>query len=347
MTDSQKWQLLAGLVVTGWLVYLLAPVITPFLIATMLAYLFDPVADRLERKVSRTVAVVLVFTAMLALLLLMLLILIPLLQEQVLALAYRLPEFLEWLQQRLMPLLTSLGIDAASINLDSVRATAQENWRDIGNIAGTVFIHITDSGQAIITWIAYAILIPVVTFYLLCDWDKLMSNLRTMIPRRHEKAVVTLITDCDSILAEFLRGQLLVMLSLSLIYSVGLWIAGIEFALLIGLVAGLISFIPYLGAIVGIMLAVVVAFMQYQDILHLVYVLIVFGIGQSIESMLLSPWLVGDRIGLHPVAVIFAVLAGGQLFGFVGVLLALPVAAVCMVLLRFAFAQYKGSGFYA
>jgi len=130
-------------------------------------------------------------------------------------------------------------------------------------------------------------------------------------------------------------------------YSIGLWLVGIEFALLIGLVAGLISFVPYLGAIVGIGLAGIAAFMQYQDVLHILYVLVVFGVGQSIESMLLSPLLVGDRIGLHPVAVIFAVLAGGQLFGFVGILLALPVAAVIVVLLRFGFEQYKASGLYS
>jgi predicted PurR-regulated permease PerM len=348
MTDSQKWLILAAILLTGWLVYLLAPVITPFLIAAMLAYLCDPLVDRLEKKVSRTMAVLLVFAALLAALLVLLLILIPLLQEQVLSLLRRLPELLTWLQESLLPQVTAkLGIDAASINLDSLRTTLQENWRDIGNFAGMVFLRISDSGQAIIAWFAYAVLIPVVTFYLLRDWDTLMSNLRALIPRKYEPTVVSLTRDCDSILSEFLRGQMLVMLALALIYAIGLWLVGIEFALLIGLIAGLISFVPYLGAIVGIGLAGIAAFMQYQDILHLIYVLIVFGIGQTIESLLLSPWLVGDRIGLHPVAVIFAVLAGGQLFGFVGVLLALPLAAVCMVLLRYAYTQYQGSSLYS
>lgn len=348
MTDSQKWLVLAGIVLTGWLVYLLAPVIAPFLVAAMLAYLCDPLVDRLETRVSRTAAVIIVFAALLTGFLVMLLILIPMLQEQVLALLRRLPELLTWLQESFVPLITSkLGISADSINLDALRTTLQENWRDIGNFAGSVFLHISDSGQAIIAWVAYTILIPVVTFYLLRDWDRLMASLRAMIPRKHEATVVTLSRDCDSILSEFLRGQMLVMLALSVIYSIGLWLVGIEFALLIGLVAGLISFVPYLGAIVGIGLAGVAAFMQYQDLLHILYVLLVFGAGQTIESMLLSPILVGDRIGLHPVAVIFAVLAGGQLFGFVGILLALPAAAVFVVLLRFGYEQYKTSELYS
>ncbi|MEX2352607.1 MAG: AI-2E family transporter [Gammaproteobacteria bacterium] len=347
MTDSQKWLVLTGVILSGWLVYLLAPVLTPFLVAALLAYLCDPLVDRLQVRVSRTLAVILVFASLLAVFFISLLILIPLLHEQTLAMVRRLPEFLAWIEERLLPLLTSLGIDAASINLDSVRNTLQENWRDIGNIAGSVFMQISDSGQAIIAWFAYLVLVPVVTFYLLRDWDRLIDKLGLMIPRRYENTVVTLIRDCDSILSEFLRGQLLVMLVLALIYSIGLWLAGIEFALLIGMVAGLISFVPYLGSIVGIGLAGIAAFMQYQDILHLVYVALVFGGGQLIEGMFLSPLLVGDRIGLHPVAVIFAVMAGGQLFGFIGVLLALPVAAVCVVLLRFAYEQYKASGLYS
>jgi predicted PurR-regulated permease PerM len=174
-----------------------------------------------------------------------------------------------------------------------------------------------------------------------------MLTLRSMIPRKYEATIVSLAQDCDNILSEFLRGQLLVMLALSLTYAVGLWLAGIEFALLIGMVAGLVSFVPYLGTILGITLAGTMAAVQYHDFMHPLYVLLVFGIGQALEGMLLSPWLVGDRIGLHPVAVIFAVLAGGQLFGFVGILIALPLAAVCVVMLRLAVNQYKDSGLYS
>ena len=166
------------------------------------------------------------------------------------------------------------------------------------------------------------------------------------MPRPYERLVIKLAKQCDEVLAEFLRGQLLVMLALAVLYSVGLWIVGLEFFLLIGMLAGLVSFVPYLGFIVGIGVAGIAGFMQFHDIIHLVYILIVFGVGQIIEGMVLSPLLVGDRIGLHPVAVIFAVMAGGQLFGIVGVLVALPVAAVIVVLLRHVHERYLESNLY-
>jgi predicted PurR-regulated permease PerM len=186
----------------------------------------------------------------------------------------------------------------------------------------------------------------VVTFYLMRDWDRLMERLRALLPRRSEAIIVRLAGQSDEVLGAFLRGQLLVMLALGLIYSLGLSIIGLDFALLIGLVAGLISFVPYLGTIVGVLTALIAALIQFQEPIYLLYVGLVFGVGQVLEGMVLTPWLVGDRIGLHPVAVIFAVLAGGQLFGFVGVLLALPVAAVAAVLLRYARERYQQSDLY-
>ncbi len=347
MTDSQKWLILAGTFLTGWLLYKLSPVITPFLTAALLAYLCDPLVNRLSLRMPRTAAVIVVFSAMLIAFFVMLLILVPLLQEQIITLIQRLPAFISWAQDSLLPSLgSSLGVDISSINLDVIRDTLMENWRNIGNIAGTIFSRISDSGQIIMAWGAFLVLVPVVTFYLLRDWDLLLDSLRAMLPRRYAGTMITLVVECDRVLSEFLRGQLLVMLALSVIYSTGLWLAGIEFALLTGIAAGMISFVPYLGSIMGILIAGTIAFMQYQDVMHLLYVLVVFGTGQALEGMLLSPLLVGDRIGLHPVAVIFAVMAGGQLFGFVGVLLALPVAAVCLVLLRFVFEQYKRSSLY-
>ena len=348
MTDTQKWLWLAGLLITGWLIYLLAPILTPFLVAAILAYLGDPMADRLQRlKLSRTLAVIVVFAVMISAGLVLLLVLLPILQEQLLTLFRRIPQLINWIQGTLLPLLSErLGIEMQNINLDAVRDIFKDNWRDLGNIAGLILGKVGASGQWLLAWLTYVLLIPVVTFYLLRDWDALVESLRILVPRQYEKAVVKLIGDCDRVLSEFLRGQLLVMLALAVIYASGLWIAGVEFALLIGFGAGLISFVPYLGSIVGIAIAGAVAFVQYQDFLHLVYVAIVFGVGQTLEGAVLSPWLVGERIGMHPVAVIFAVLAGGQLFGFFGVLLALPVAAVVTVLLRFVHDQYKDSDFY-
>jgi len=348
ITDAQKWLIFGGIIVTGWLLYLLSPVLTPFLIAMLLAYLADPLVDRLETlKISRTIAVVVVFAFMFTMALLLLLILVPVTERQLAGLIRIFPDFINWLQNSLIPgLAGTFGVDVGTINLESVKKTAMANWQDIGGILGRLLSRISESGRFFFALLVYLLLIPVVTFYLLRDWDDLVARVHDLIPRRHAGLVGKLAGECDSVLAEFLRGQLLVMLGLGIIYTIGLWLAGLEFAFLIGMLAGLVSFVPYLGAIVGVLIAGIAAMMQYGDVIHLVYVALVFGIGQSIEGMILSPLLVGDRIGLHPVAVIFAVMAGGQLFGFFGVLLALPVAAVIVVLLRHMKTEYQQSTLY-
>jgi predicted PurR-regulated permease PerM len=348
VSDAQKWLMLTCLFLSAWLLYLLAPVLTPFLLGALLAYLGDPIADRLEqKKLSRTFSVVVVFAVMCVVGLLLLLILIPLLQEQLTSLLSRLPLIVPWLQDTALPWLSStLNIETSSIDLAVLKQTLAANWQDLGNILGLLLGKVTHSGQLIFAWLAYLILVPVVSFYLLRDWDVLVASIQQLIPRQYEPVITKLTRECDNVLAEFLRGQLMLMLALGVIYSVGLWLVGLEFALLVGMMAGLVSFVPYLGSIVGIVVAGVLAFMQFHDIIHLLYIGVVFGVGQTIEGMLLSPILVGDRIGLHPVAVIFAVMAGGQLFGFFGVLLALPAAAIFVVLLRHARQKYIESSLY-
>lgn len=348
MTDAQKWLVLTCAFLGAWLLYLLAPVLTPFLVAALLAYLGDPLVDRLEQlKLSRTLGVVVVFAVMVFAGLLLLLILIPALQEQLTSLLSRVPLIVPWLQEVAIPWLSAtFNINIENVDLDALKQTLAGNWQDIGNLLGLLLGKVTHSGQLIFAWLAYLVLVPVVTFYLLRDWDILVENVQELIPRNYEPIISKLTKECDGVLAEFLRGQLLLMIALGVMYSIGLWITGLEFALLVGMMAGLVSFVPYLGAIVGIAVAGVLAFMQFYDLVHLVYVAIVFGVGQAVEGMLLSPILVGDRIGLHPVAVIFAVMAGGQLFGFFGILLALPVAAIIVVLLRHARQQYFESNFY-
>lgn len=348
MSDAQKWLVFGSIVFGGWLLYLLAPVLTPFLIAALLAYLGDPVVDRLEKlRLSRTISVLIVFAGLLILGLVLLLILIPLIERQLSAFVKSMPEIVNWLQFTLLPALANIfGFDASAINLDFLKETVMGNWQDIGDVAGQIVMKLTRSGQAVFVWLAYLLLIPVVTFYLLRDWDNLLLRIQDLIPRKQLQRVKQLACDCDLVLSEFLRGQLLVMLGQGIIYSVGLWIVGLEYALLIGMLAGLVSFVPYLGFIVGITAAFIAALIQFNDFIHLIYILLVFGIGQALEGMVLSPWLVGERIGLHPVAVIFAVMAGGQLFGFFGILLALPVAAVIVTLLRHLRERYLESGFY-
>lgn len=347
VTDSQRWQLLAGLLLLGGLLYLLAPVLTPFVIAALFAYLGDPLVDRLETKMARTAAVMVVFSGLVLILLGLVLLLLPSLVRQVTTLYAKLPGYIDWLQGTAVPWLqVRLGIEELALDLGVLRRAITEHWSAAGGIAAEVLATVSRSGLAFFGWLANLVLIPVVTFYLLRDWDVFLGRLRDLLPRKMEPTVTMLAQESDEVLGAFLRGQFLVMLGLGAIYSIGLWLVGLDLALLIGMVAGLVNFVPYLGFIVGILAAGIAALVQFQDVPHLLLVVLVFGVGQIVESVLLTPLLVGDRIGLHPVAVIFAVLAGGQLFGFFGILLALPVAAVLMVLLRHAHGRYVSSRLY-
>ncbi len=348
MTGSSKWMVMIGFSVSGLLIYLLAPILTPFMIAAVLAYICDPLVDRLEaRKLPRTLAVVTVFVVLSLVAVIILLVLIPMIERQIDVFVDKLPSYINLFQTRLLPYIYQLlGISETDVQLFDLKSSLQNYWGNAGGFTQNALASVSSSGLAFVGLIANLLLIPVVTFYLLRDWDHLINRINELIPRRSQPVVARLARESDEVLGSFLRGQLMVMMVLAVIYSIGLSIVGLDLAVLIGLSAGLISFVPYLGFIVGILFAGIAVMVQFQDVLHLGYIAIVFGLGQLIEGSVLTPLLVGDRIGLHPVAVIFAVLAGGQLFGFVGVLLALPVAAVIAVILRYLHERYMESGLY-
>ena len=353
MTGSKHWFILALVILSGWLLYRLAPVITPFAISAGLAYLGDPLVDRLERikfirwPISRTVSVVLVFVLMTGFFGLVLLIVIPLLVEQIRHLVDRVPQITEWLLSEALPWVQAqLGLDASTLDYENVVAAARDYWKEAGTALLGVLGSVSRGGQAAVNWLMNLVLIPVVTFYLLRDWDRLVEGIRQLLPRSVEPTVSKVAGEIDEVLGAFIRGQLLVMIALGVIYALGLWAVGLDLAFIIGMGAGLLSIVPYLGAALGVVAAVIAALFQFGDLLHLVLVLVVFGVGQSLESMFLTPKLVGDRIGLHPVTVIFAVLAGGQLFGFLGILLALPAAAALNVLVRNLHERYRSSAIY-
>lgn len=335
---------LAALLVGVWL---LSPILTPFVFGAGLAYLGDPLVDRLEAwRVPRTAGVVIVFASLTLAAIILGLLLVPMLQEQIVTLAKRIPEFLDALQNRWLP---AIGIDLPAdfrFDVASLRELVAQHWGEAGGLAAGLWASLSKSGVAAMTLVGNLALIPVVTFYLLRDWDLLVARIAELIPRQWLPTATALANETDEVLSAFIRGQLLVMLALAVVYTVGLWIVGLDLALLIGLIAGMVSFVPYLGFIIGILLAVIASLIQNAELLPLLGVALVFGVGQLLESTVLTPWLVGDRIGLHPVAVIFAVLAGGQLFGFVGVLLALPVAAAMAVFVRFGTRLWLRSALY-
>ena len=346
--DSNRWYFLAVFLLLGFLIYILSPILTPFAISALLAYLFDPFADKLESwKLNRTLSVVIVFLVMTIIAFIILLFLIPTLEQQISSLIVNLPNYFQWLSDHVSPWLKEkFGIQTDVFNISEMTTLLKTHWNDAGGIAKNIIASLSKSGLVVINWMMNIVLIPVITFYLLRDWDILTARVGELIPRPVYPTINKLVTESNSVLSAFLRGQFSVMLVLGIIYSIGLMIIGLDLSLLIGMGAGIVSFIPYLGAITGMIVGVITAFIQFGDLSYVIYVLIVFGIGQLLEGMVLTPWLVGDKIGLHPVAVIFAVLAGGQLFGFVGILLGLPIAAVIMVLLRFAHHNYIQSKIY-
>ena len=347
-SSSNRWYFMAVFLLLGFFIYLLSPILTPFAVSALIAYLFDPLADKLESwKLSRTLSVVIVFFMMTLIVFIILLFLIPTLEHQISKLITNLPQYFVWMSEHISPWLKEkFGIQTDIFNMSEVTALLKGHWNEAGGIAKNLLASLSKSSLVVVNWLMNLLLIPVVTFYLLRDWDILTARVGELIPRPVYPTINKLVTESNSVLSAFLRGQFSVMLALGIIYTIGLWIIGLDFSLLIGMGAGLVSFIPYLGAITGMVVGVIIAFIQFGDVTYVIYVLLVFGIGQLLEGMVLTPWLVGDRIGLHPVAVIFAVLAGGQLFGFVGILLGLPIAAVVMVLLRFAHQNYINSKMY-
>ncbi|HEY4293555.1 AI-2E family transporter [Luteibacter sp.] len=345
---SRRWQMLAIIAVIVFVIWVLAPVLMPFALAAMLAYLGDPLADRLQRLgMGRTWAVSIVFTVITLVVIGVLLLLIPLIQTQFENLSENLPRYVDWVRNTALPWIQAkLRLDPNVFDSDRLLATIREHIGSVGGFAATAVAKVTQSGMGVVLWLTNAVLIPVVAFYLLRDWDTMMAYIQRMLPRAIEPTVVRLARESDQVLGAFVRGQLLVMLALGLFYGLGLTLAGISIGPLIGMVAGLLSFVPYLGFMIGFVAALIAALVQYGDWTHVILVAVVFTIGQLLEGYVLVPRLVGGKIGLHPVAVIFAVLAGGHLFGFLGVLLALPAASVVVVLMRYAFTRYRESDLY-
>lgn len=348
LDESRKWMALALLLVSGWVLYLLAPVLSPFVTGAVLAYLGDPLVDRLENKgVNRTIGVSIIFLLFTTVLVICLLLLIPMIQKQIVIVYESVPDFINWFNTTALPWMQAhLGLSVDALEPQALKNTLQAHMGEASGFVTSILKSVGSSTMALVLWLTNLVLIPVVAFYLMRDWDIMVGNIRDLLPRAKVPVISRLAAEMDEVLGAFLRGQLLVMLALGIIYSLGLWIVGLNVALVVGMIAGLASIVPYLGFIIGIASAIGAALVQFGDLTPLIYIAIVFGIGQALESMLLTPMLVGDKIGLHPVAVIFAIMAGGQLFGFVGILVALPVAAMIMVLVRYLHSHYKSSSMY-
>lgn len=340
-------QWLSFAVVAALLVYLLSPILTPFVAAGIVAYICNPLVQRLIAwKLPRTAAVVLVMAGLMLLFALLLLIVLPLLEKETSQFVTRLPSWIEATRTHLLPLLQKWFGSDLQWDSEAVKNVFLNHWQSAGGVLEKLLPWLGSSGGAIIGLLLDLLLFPVAMFYLLRDWNDSLARLDELIPRHLYARTRAVIAEVDRVMAEFLRGQISVMLLMSVYYALVLWLIGLEFALPIGIIAGMLVFVPYLGMITGLILATLAAMMQFSEFGSVVLVWAVFGAGQLTEGMVVTPRLVGERIGLHPLAVIFALLAFGQLFGFFGLLLALPLSAIFLVALRYGKAWYLSSTMY-
>ena len=351
-TPTQKraaaWCLIAALVVLA--LWLLGPVLTPFMVAAVLAYALTPLVNRLDDmgrgRLPRVVAVILVELLFILLALSLVLMIVPIVAKEIPLMREQVPLVFDKLNAGLTPWLAQLGIKA-SLDVGSLKAVALKylnaNYEDM---FGSVLSSLRLGGSVALAILGNAVLIPVALFYLLMDWDRFVARLLELVPPPMRSAFDSFTSEADSVLGQYLRGQLLVMLIMAAFYATGLALFGLDLALPIGIFTGLAMFIPYLGFGIGLILAILAGLLQFASIKAIVMVAVVYGIGQMVESLYFTPRLVGERIGLHPLAVIFALLAFGQVFGFVGVLIALPASAVLLVAIRRIKERYITSRLY-
>ncbi len=339
------WSALA--VLGGWLLAVLAPVLSPFILGAVLAYALLPLVDRWSRwGLPRWAGAALALLMVALLFLAVVLMIVPVITQQIPLLQEQIPNLLESANAVLVPLAQQWGLPV-QIDVAMVR-----NWLS-QSISGNetewferVFSSLRIGGSALMAVLGNLVLAPMVAFYLLVDWQGLMGRLRQLVPPRWLTGIDGFLSETDAVLGEYLRGQLLVMAALAVFYSAGLALVGLDLALAIGVFTGLAVFVPYIGFGVGLVLGVLAAVLEFQSWSGVLAVCLVFGIGQTLESLVLTPRMLGERIGLHPLVVIFSLMAFGHLFGFVGVLVALPVSAVLLVVLRLAVRRYRGSDLY-
>ncbi len=337
-----------ALVGAGIILHLLNNVLLPFVIGITLAYFFDPTADRLQRLgLSRSIATTIILLGFFLAVTGIVVLIFPALQKQISAAIKLLPALIDQLQMLLGPLFEQLRADFSADAVSNLKEAA-------GNYAGTVFkwlsgviANIWSGGLAILNLLSLILITPLVAFYLLRDWDEIVEKVDSWLPRQSADTIREQVKKIDRTLAGFVRGQASVCLVLAVFYAVGLSLVGLKAGLLIGIASGILAVIPYIGAAVGLIIGVGMAIAQFQhEWVSIVLVIGVFIVGQTLESYFLTPKLVGGQVGLSPIWIIFAMLAGGALFGLTGVLIALPVAAVSGVLIRFGLEQYLESELY-
>jgi len=328
--------------------FLLKGILLPFIASMVLAYFLDPVVEWGEKKgLSRTLSIIFLIVVVCLVLLAFIALAVPMLQNQISSFAARVPEYINRVWNYVHPLFDRLKENVPAVeNLGDLKEAAASYLGSGVKMLLSVTQNLISGGMALFDIGSLLVITPVVCFYLLRDWGKVTNFFKGMIPEYAKETVMEQVNAINNILSGFIRGQAMVCLSLAVYYSLGLSLAGLDLGIVIGFLTGILSFIPYVGCLSGFIISMLLGLMQYSDLWNLLWIVGVFGIGQVLEGYVLTPNLVGDKTGLHPVWIIFALLAGGYLLGFLGILIAVPTAAVIGVLIRFSISRYKQSDFY-
>lgn len=338
---------LAGLVAFGLILKLFSAILLPFVAGFAIAYFLDPVVEKLgAMRLNRTLATSVVLILFFLIFGGALVLLLPVLEKQFIDFAAKVPELLTAAQARLAAVLSRLSAELSPQDMERLKGLAGGFAGDALKLAGRLLENIWSGGLALFNLLSLIFITPIVAFYILRDWPHIVGTVDSWLPRDHAATIRELVNEADEMISGFVRGMGVVCLILAVFYGLALTVIGLDFALVIGIAAGLISFVPFVGAIVGFLASVGMALVQYSEWGPIAVVAGVFVAGQVLEGNLLTPKLVGERIRLHPVWIIFALLAGGSVAGFAGLLLAVPVAAVIGVLVRFTTSQYVGSRLY-
>ncbi|HCU59225.1 MAG TPA: AI-2E family transporter [Alphaproteobacteria bacterium] len=344
-TNFGVWFVLGVLLCSG--LYVLRSVLLPFVLGIILGYLFDPLATKLEKlKISRTWATVLVFLIVVLIAVPVIALLVGVIDNQLSIFVSAVPTYIASFVQKLEPAMKSLQEYIPGLETDNLKTAFSQNISQTFQLSGKFLQGLFKNGMAIVNVLSLLLITPVVAFYMLRDWDVFVKKVDALLPRKSKKNIREIFKKIDKAISGFIRGQLSVCVILGTYYALGLRLIGLELGLLVGFIAGLISFIPYVGSITGFVLSIILALSQFSEYTKIIEVVLVFGIGQFLEGNFLTPKLVGDNIGLHPVWVMFALLAGGVLLGFLGLMIAVPVAAIVAILLKTGIEKYKKSKLY-
>ena len=344
-TNIAVWLLLVVLFCGAF--YALRTIMLPFVAGIVLGYLFAPLAYKLEKlKISRTMATLFVFFIVILIVTPLVVLLLGMISKELNVFVSSMPAYAASLTEKVNPLFERLQSYFPNLEVENVGKALSANMSHALQLGGKVIQSILQNSMALFNVFSLVLITPVVTFYMLRDWEVFTSEIKNLLPQKHKKGIENILKQTDAALSGFIRGQLSVCVILGTYYAIGLNIIGLKLGLLVGFVAGVISFIPYVGSITGFVLSMILAFSEFGDTAHILGVVAVFLSGQFIEGNFLTPKLVGDKVGLHPVWVMFALFAGGALMGFLGLMIAVPVAAVVGILLREGIKKYKKSGLY-